>query len=223
VPLPSLPEGAILTHQGYLLPRRWPWKRDARRRFFSFDLRLLSAGAVVLAGVRGVGAPATAIAVEEMAVTGVRGLVAVDIAGSLTPDVPSGSIVLATRAVACDGTSPHYAREPGLHAAGALTDRLGEHLKSAAIAYSEGAVWSTDAVYRETPSELAEARRAGAVLADLETASVFAVSSALGIEAAALLVAADELHDSWRPPADMRLVQAQVRRALAAATACLMP
>jgi uridine phosphorylase len=187
------------------------------------DTRLLADGALLLAGVRGIGAPATAVAIEEMAAAGVRRLVAVDVAASLVADVPSGSIVLVGSAIACDGTSPHYTAERLIHADRVLSARLRESLIAAGVAFAEAAAWSTDAVYRETPREIDEARREGAGLADMETACVFAVSSALGLEAAALLVAADELRDGWRPPADTRHVQAQVRRALTIATACLLP
>jgi uridine phosphorylase len=221
--LPRLPESAILTHQAYLLPRRRPWERPESQSSFSFELRPSSNGRPALAVVRGVGAPATAIAVEELAVAGVRRLVAVDVAGSLVAKVRSGAVVLVARAIACDGTSPHYTGGPEVQANARLTGRLAERLTSAGIAFTTGAVWSTDAIYRETPSELNEARAHGALVADMETACVFAVTDALGIEAAAILVAADELHETWRPPADMGRVQAQVRGVLAVAIAGLTP
>ena len=222
-PSPRLPSAAIVTHQGYLFLRRGPWERRSGDRRFSFDRRSLAKGAVTLAGVRGVGAPATAIAIEELAVAGVRRLVAVDIAGSLVAGVRSGGIVLIESAIACDGTSPHYSRDRLVRGDEGLIHRLRQRLTAEGIAFSSGTVWSTDAVYRETPSKLDEAREQGAILADMETACVFAVAGALGIEAAALLVAADELHGGWRPPAEMRGVRANVHRALGAATACLQP
>jgi purine-nucleoside phosphorylase len=105
----------------------------------------------------------------------------------------------------------------------ALTQRLSERLQAAGIAFSTGAVVSTVAVYRETPSMLESARDQGAIAVDMETACVFAVAAATGIEAAAALVMADELHDGWRPPADMTMVQSQHRRLLDLATTCLLP
>jgi hypothetical protein len=56
----------------------------------------------------------------------------------------------------------------------------------------------------------------------METGCVFAVAAALGIEAAAMLVAADELSDGWRPPGDMKGIEATVRRVFDAASACLL-
>jgi uridine phosphorylase len=223
-PITRLPEAAILTHQRFLLPRRrLPWRRDPSSHAFSFDTRPLAHGAIILAGVRGVGAPATAIAIEELAAAGVRRLVALGIGGSIDTAVRSGEVVVVDRAIACDGTSPHYAAEPVVRPNEALTKRLGERLTAHGIPFTTAAAWSTDAVYRETPSQLDGARRQGAVIADMETACVFAVAAALGIEAAVVLVAADELQDLWRPPADMSLVQARLRGLLEAATACLLP
>ena len=222
-PLPRLPEAAILTHQRFLLPRRLPWRRDPVWRYFSFDARPLAGGAVTLAAVRGVGAPATAIAIEELVAAGVHRLVAIDIAGSIDAGVRSGDAVLVESALACDGTSRHYAGERVVRASEALTRRLGGRLTADAIAFAAGGAWSTDAVYRETPAQLDQARRRGAVVADMETACVFAVAASLGIEAAAVLVAADELRDAWHPPADMQLVRNRLRTLLEAATACLLP
>jgi hypothetical protein len=59
------------------------------------------------------------------------------------------------------------------------------------------------------------------LLVDLETAAVLAVSTAAGIEAAVVLVAADELHEGWRPPADLRPIRERLRHLIRIATACL--
>jgi uridine phosphorylase len=223
ITLPRLPEAAVLTHQRSLLPRRLFWRRDPIAGLFSFDSRSIAGGAVTLACVRGVGAPATAGAIEELAATGVRRLIAVDIGGSIVPGLSSGAALLVDGALACDGTSPHYTADRRVRPDNALTQRLSERLQAAGIAFSTGAVVSTDAVYRETPSMLESARDQGAIAVDMETACVFAVAAATGIEAAAVLVMADELHDGWRPPADITVVQSQLRRLLDVATTCSLP
>ena len=204
-PFPHLPEAAILTHQRFLLPRRRLWLRGQGQRCFSFDIRPVAHGTITLAGIRGVGAPATAVAIEELFVAGVRKLLVVDVAGSIDARVLSGEIVIVDSAIAGDGTSPHYAPGPSVSPNESLGRQIGDRLSKAGIAFSTGVVWSTDAIYREIPSQIIEARRQGAVLADMETACVFAVSATLGLQAAAVLVVADELHDGWRAPVDLRL------------------
>ena len=219
--VPQLPQAAVLTHQRFLLPRRMPWRRNPSLPGFSFDAHRLAGGAVILAGVRGVGAPATAIAVEELAASGVRRIIAVDVAGGIDATLPSGSTVLIESAIACDGTSPHYAGEQIIQAHEDLTVHLRERLANDGLTFVSGMVFSTDAVYRETPSMLERARRQGASLIDMETAAVFAVATSLGIEAAAVLVAADSVHDAWQPPENMSAIRVELRRLLQSATACL--
>jgi uridine phosphorylase len=194
-------------------------------RCFSFAVQLVPAsdGKIVLAGCRSVGAPATAVAIEEMAVAGVEKLVAIDVAGSLSPDLRSGDVLLVERALAGDGTSPHYTSEAVVNSGESLTDSLGDLLTQNGIAYSRGCVWSTDAVYREAPSSVQAARDQGAVAVDMETAAVLAVASAMDIEASVLLVIADELSEGWRPPADMSRVHAQLRRLREAVAGWQMP
>jgi uridine phosphorylase len=182
---------------------------------------------------------------EELAVAGIRQIVAVDIAGSLDPALKSGSLVLASTAVCSDGTSQHYA-SPGasVQADAALTKSLAEtklgtgvlELRSRGlfrrrkfteivvpngIESTSATVWSTDAPYRETRSLIEEARRYGAALIDMETAALYASCAALGIATASLLVVADEIFDEWRPPGDMPLIQAQLRRAASIAVSLL--
>jgi uridine phosphorylase len=220
-PRAELPEAALLSHQTLLLTQRRPWQRRRGIEGFSFDAEPLG-DQLTLAIVRGVGAPATAVAIEELAASGVRKLVAIDVGGSIDQGVRSGSLVLLNGAIAGDGTSPHYTPDHIVEADEELTRHLGEHLGKDGVAFTSGRAWSTDAVYRERPSQLEAARREGALIADMESACVLAVASALGMAAAVVLVAADELHDEWQSPADMALIQASLGSALAIAPTCLL-
>lgn len=86
----------------------------------------------------GMGGPSTAIAVEELARTGVRQMIRIGSCGALTPTLDLGDLVLVCGAVRDDGTSAGYlpaeyppcptwtcstpaARRPA--AAGTLSDR----------------------------------------------------------------------------------------------------
>jgi uridine phosphorylase len=221
-PLPRLPQAAVLTHQASLF-RHFAPRFHRRRSPLAADVyvRPRSQGRVAMVGGLGVGAPATAIAVEELAVAGLRRIVAVDIGGSIDPSVASGDIVLVEGGLALDGTSPHYSSEVIVRASPVLTEALASALSRGGVPYTPGLVWSTDAPYRETPALIEAQRSQGAVLVDMETAALFAVAAALGIEAAAILVAADELFDGWRPPADMGAVQERLRRVAAIAAGSL--
>jgi uridine phosphorylase len=220
-PPTPLPGSAVLTHQPGLLGRWRPWSR--RVTGYSFEGRMTGKDDPVLRARCAVGGPATAVAIEEMAVGGVRRLILVDIAGSIAEQAASGQVVLVEAALASDGTSPHYSDGSPVRASEATRGLISDALARANVPFSSGLAWSTDAVYRELPSQLELARRQGALLADMEAATTLAVSAAVGIEAAAVLVVADELFGGWRPPRDWALVQSQLSRLVSIATACMTP
>ncbi len=56
----------------------------------------------------GIGAPATAIAIEELARLGIRTMIRVGTCGAIDRKVDVGSLVIADSAVRLDGTTPHY-------------------------------------------------------------------------------------------------------------------
>lgn len=103
------------------------------------SVRGLWKGRPVLIISTGMGGPSTAIAVEELARTGVRQMIRIGSCGALTPTLDLGDLVLVCGAVRDDGTSggvsarriPRRARpgpaqrlpHGGPAAAGTLSDR----------------------------------------------------------------------------------------------------
>jgi uridine phosphorylase len=219
-----VPERLVLTHQTSLFRSLAPRWRTRSLKGLSAELRHVPvASGRLAAGKLGVGAPATAILLEELAVLGVKEIVAIDVAGSIDARLRSGSIVLAEAAICGDGTSPHYVPgEAQVVVDAGLATRLADAFKDADVALARGSVWSTDAPFRETPSLLETMRGSGASLVDMETAALYAAGNALGIATAAVLVVADETFEEWQPPADMHLVQAQLARAATVARRCLL-
>jgi uridine phosphorylase len=214
--LPRASEAVLLTHQTRLLRSLAPRFRTRALKGLSAEVRPVAGGQLAVAGKLGVGGPATAVLVEELAVAGVRAIVAVDIAASIDLGLYSGSLVLASTALCGDGTSRHYASgEKSVAADETLMRQLEEALATGGLRHARAGVWSTDAPYRETQALIEEARRRGAGLIDMETAALYASCAALGIAVVSLLVVADEIFDEWRPPADSRLIQAQLSRAAA--------
>jgi uridine phosphorylase len=149
------------------------------------------------------GGPQAAMVLEKLIALGAREVVAVGWCGSLTPTLSAGSLVVPPLAHPGDGTSPHYLAPGALPQADpALVSRLGRLLAGlvgADMAWQTGPVWSTDAVYRETPSLLAKARAVGAAAVDMELAALLAVAAFRGVAAAGVLVVSDELSGgTWR-------------------------
>lgn len=66
-------------------------------------------GRPVLVCSSGLGAPSTAVAVEELANIGLKRFIRVGTTGAIQPDIDFADIVISKAAVRLEGTSSHYA------------------------------------------------------------------------------------------------------------------
>lgn len=149
----------------------------------------------------GIGCPSTAIAVEELANVGARNLIRLGTCGVLQPDIPNGSLIIATAAVRGDGTSRQYA--PPEFPAVADPDLLGVLRRAAGgrgVEHTIGVVRSHDAFFLESPwahGDWAETVRPwtdrGVVAIENESSALFVVSHLRGVRAATCLIAAGNL------------------------------
>jgi uridine phosphorylase len=181
--------------------RRFPWRHPSRRvPGFLGDVYLLkrTGGTVGVLGNFGIGAPAiTSVADEMMA---------------LAP----GSIVVADRAFRDEGTSYHYL-SPARDVQGSpqLAAALIQSLAARGFASTTGAVWSTDAPYRETRQEVELFQKEGASAVDMESAGVFAAAQVRGRQAASVFIIGDNLAGPrWSAPLDMRALHLRIRSVL---------
>lgn len=147
-----------------------------------------------------VGAPYAVMVLEKLIALGARLVLVLGWCGSLQAEVWVGTLILPTLAVRGDGTSQHYAttgRHPGPEPklAGILKSRL-ENLP---VLWRAGPIWTTDAFYRETVSQVRHYQGRGVLGVDLELAALFSVGQYRQVPVAALLVVSDELASlSWR-------------------------
>ena len=144
-----------------------------------------------------IGAPAAAIAVEELSARGTELLIGVGTAGALGGRLAAGDLVVCSAALRDEGTSHHYAPpQPFALPHPGLTARLRESLPAAA----PGPSWTTDAPYRETAAEIARYRAEGILTVEMEASSLFTVARITGVAAAAAFVVSDVLHGGqWEP------------------------
>ncbi len=138
------------------------------------------------------GAPQTILVLERMIACGVRKVIAAGWCGSLLKNVRIGDIVLPTSAIPEEGTSAHYSLE-SLAPSGEMILSLRESLEDSGMSIHEGAVWSTDAPFRETFSKVRRFQSSGVLAVDMETSALFAVSKFRQIELAVILVVSDDL------------------------------
>ncbi|HWG91061.1 MAG TPA: hypothetical protein VNZ52_09470, partial [Candidatus Thermoplasmatota archaeon] len=77
-----------------------------------------------------------------------------------------------------------------------LTRRLLTHAPGIPF---QGPVWTTDAIYRETPERIRHFRDRGAIAVDMETSALLTVAHYRGIPAAGTHIITDRLGEAWTP------------------------
>jgi DeoD family purine-nucleoside phosphorylase len=137
----------------------------------------------------GMGGPSAAIVVSELVDLGAERLIRVGTCGALHGSLALGDLVIATEALAGDGTSRALGAGDRVHA----TPRLAEALARAAPngTATPGVVASTDLFYENRDDAEREWLAAGAVAVEMETATLFALASARRVDAASLLIVSD--------------------------------
>lgn len=136
----------------------------------------------------GMGAPSTAIVVEELCNLGARVLLRVGSAGGVDPGVDAGDLVIATGSIRDDGTTPQYLplSFPALPDA-ELFHLTMETARSVAPATKHGVVISGDAFYRNYDSEkMSLMIQSGVKAIEMESGCVFIVGQFRGVRTSAL-------------------------------------
>jgi len=186
----ELAEDIVLVFDISLLPKRSRSRRQRQATHpFRGVARLYDHVDMVVAA--GPGAPVAAITMEFLAALGARRVVAVGIAGGLTPQMTHATAMPVAAAASDEGTSKHY---------------VADHLRFesdaellAALVKQTGrpglTTLSTDAPFRHTPDRLAS-HRERATIVDMECSALFAAAQTFDIRAAALLVVSDTFDDT---------------------------
>ncbi|OAG28140.1 phosphorylase family protein [Thermodesulfatator autotrophicus] len=141
------------------------------------------------------GAPQAAIVLEYLKAAGAQKILAYGWAGALSSQVPLGSLFLPEEALSLEGTSRFYGDY-------FLPSRdlfwwLYHELTLQGLAFQEGKVVSTDALFRET-KEFCQEYAMKAQVVDMETSTIFSVGRALGLSVVSLLLVSDQVWPSYR-------------------------
>ncbi len=158
----------------------------------------------------GIGGPAAAIVVEELARLGIKTIIRVGTCGSLAGEVGIGYLVVAEASVRLDGTTRQYVIE-GYPAAATpeLTIELKKAAKSLKKKYVGGLVASTDAFYAgeehaafggygSPPSKNLknDMKMANVIAFEMETSTLFVLGRLYGIATGAVLCVVDVISGS---------------------------
>lgn len=135
----------------------------------------------------------TAITTELLCAGGVETLVRVGSCGSLQETVKLGDIVIATGAVRGDGASPRYVPEDfDTLAHPRVAEALARAADSLGAPVHHGRVFTTDALFRETPELLSELEQQQITAIDMVTATFLTVAQVKNARAGAILAVSDE-------------------------------
>ena len=150
-------------------------------------------GKRVTVGNGGRYAPDTAITTEILCAAGAESLIRVGSCGSLQDQVKIGDLVIVTGALRGDGTSRYYVAENFSTVAHQhIIDALRQAAEQLKVRYHLGWIFTTDALFQETP-ELIQQLNAQAVSSiDMVTSTFLTIAQVRGREGGAVLAVSDE-------------------------------
>lgn len=166
-------------------------EKNAEKKYkFLFSHLYESKNKVILLG--GVGSPAAVLAVEPLIHSGVKEIIALGFCGGLTEKINLFETFMINTAFSEEGTSSHYISHKKRFASSEILNKeMEQRLESKHIPYKKASIVSMDAPYRETKKWLADKKKKGIELVDMETSAVFALAEYYKIKAAALVVVSD--------------------------------
>jgi uridine phosphorylase len=149
-----------------------------------------------------VGAPYAAMIVEALGAWGVESILFIGWCGAVSHQVKAGDIIVPDSAMVDEGTSGHYC-DPSCRVAvpaRPLVQQVRLALQHHGARFHDGAVWTTDAIFRETVEKVKHYQAKGALAVEMEQSAIFTVAGFREMAAAGILVVSDELSDfQWRP------------------------
>lgn len=124
----------------------------------------------------GVSAPWICSDIEDLNFNGVETYIIFGNCGVLNKNIEDCSIIIPNKAFRDEGTSYHYLPDSDYIC---LSDKYKSKflkiLQNYDLKYTEGATWTTDAFYRETPEKIKYFRNHGAICVEMEASAIAAV------------------------------------------------
>jgi uridine phosphorylase len=174
----------------------------AQKNFTFLDYEMHSGmleGKRVTVGNGGRYAPDTAITTEILCAAGAQSLIRVGSCGSLQEKVKIGDLVIVTGALRGDGTSRYYVAENfSTLAHPDIIDALKRAAESLEVRYHLGWIFTTDALFQETPQLIQQLSGQNISSIDMVTSTFLTIAQVRGKKAGAVLAVSDEcLHGKF--------------------------
>jgi len=176
---------------------------DSPQKSFTFLDYEMHTGALdgkrVSVGNGGRYAPDTAITTEILCGAGAEALIRIGSCGSLQDNIKIGDLVIVTGALRGDGTSRYYVAENfSTIAHGDIVSALKQAAEDLQVRYHLGWIFTTDALFQETPELIQQLNEQNVTSIDMVTATFLTVSQVRGKKAGAVLAVSDEcLHGKF--------------------------
>ena len=204
----DIPEYALVCGDPFRAEKIADKLEEARELAFAREYRTFVGkyDGVELAVVsHGVGSPGAAVCFEELARAGVRTIIRVGTAGSLSPEYPAGSLIVSTAAVREEGMTKQLV-PPGFPAVAdsAVTEAL--YREAAALGggrVGKGITATFDAFFTgvvELPHEAYA--KAGVLAVEMEIAALYVIAALRGMRAGAIVALdgdADTVDQEYNP------------------------
>ena len=141
-----------------------------------------------------VGSPMAVMTVEKLIAMGLQKLIVFGWCGSLSPEMQIGDLFIPEFGCSDEGVSRHYQ----VKAEPVTSIDLQRDLQTLFPKAQQGSIWTTDAPFREFPSDIQHHVDNGIKAVDMEFTALCTVCNFYTIEMAGLMVVSDELyHDTW--------------------------
>lgn len=156
-------------------------------------------GKVGISGKFGIGAPISAMVLEEFIALGATAVLSIGVACALQPQYGAGDLVLCDGGVRDEGVSHHYLPASRFsYPSPRLTETLKASLTAAGLPFGAGPTWTCDAFFRETVAEARHYAQAGVQTLEMEAAALFAVAEYRGVDLGAAFAISDSMAgETW--------------------------
>ena len=146
-----------------------------------------------------VGCPACGGNLDLFNATGITKVMFCGGGGVLVKDMDVGRILVVDGAIRDEGFSYQYIPASRvIHTDPAVTDKIIEYLEKREVSYLRGLVWTTDAIFRETPERIELRKKEGAKIVEMEQAGCIAVAQFRKFAYGALIYSGDDLSgEDW--------------------------
>jgi uridine phosphorylase len=150
-------------------------------------------GIKVTVGNGGRYAPDTAITTEILCAGGVGSLIRIGSCGSLQEEIKIGDLIIVTGALRGEGTTSYYVpKNFSTVSHPEIVCALTEAANSLQVRYHVGRVYTTDALFQETPDLIEELSQQGISAIDIVTSAFLTIAQVRHKKAGAILAVSDE-------------------------------